>query len=116
VAGVIDVRGTVVPVLDVRPRFGHERRPVRLADRLVLVSSGSRLIALRFDGAEGVVDVEEGIIGDAPSFGPSLPGISGIVKLPDGLVLIHRMESFLSSTEAAVLEEALAAREDGTAE
>jgi purine-binding chemotaxis protein CheW len=116
VAGVIDVRGVIVPVLNVRPRFGHQSRPMRLGDRLVLVKSERRRIALLFDGADTVVEVAEEAIEGASSFGTPPPGISGIVKLPDGLVLIHRMESFLSAAEAAVLEEALAAREGSAAE
>lgn len=114
VEGIIDVRGTVVPVVDVRARFGHAPCLQALSDRLVIVQHAHRRIALRFDATEEVVDVPDDEISEPVAFGPVLDGIAGVASLPDGLVLIHSMEAFLSDTEAVLLEDALSGQ-DGSA-
>ena len=116
VEGIIDVRGEKVPVLDVSSRFGHERRAESLTDRFVLVTAEERVVALRFHAVESVIEVDEEAIEAMVTFGPPPRGIAGVVKTPDGLLLIHEMSSFLSSTEAALLEEALVTRAGGASE
>jgi purine-binding chemotaxis protein CheW len=116
VEGIMSVRGDVVPVVDPRPRFGYPRRALALDDRFVLVNESGRVVALRFDGADTVIDIDDVTISQPVSFGPPPSGIAGVVKLADGLILIHEMASFLSAAEASVLDEALSAREGGDQE
>ena len=107
VVGVINYRGSVVPVLDLRPRFGFPRREFGLTDHLLLGRTSRRLLALPVDEVLGVneVPVEDAI---APS--TLLPGagyVTGIVALPDGLLFIHDLEALLSVDEERRLTEAI---------
>ena len=107
VVGVINYRGSVVPVLDLRPRFGFPRREFGLTDHLLLGRTSRRLLALPVDEVLGVneVPVEDAI---APS--TLLPGagyVTGIVALPDGLLFIHDLEALLSVDEERRLTEAM---------
>src|SRR3989338_3148021 len=57
VVGVINYRGSVVPVLDLRPRFGFPRREFGLTDHLLLGRTSRRLLALPVDEVLGVNEV-----------------------------------------------------------
>src|SRR5437870_13646015 len=51
IEGIINIRGTVVPVLDLRTRFRLPAKPVEPADHLVVAWAGERLVAVRVDRA-----------------------------------------------------------------
>ena len=107
VAGVINYRGSVVPVLDLRPRFDFARREFGLTDHLLLARTTRRMLALPVDEVLGVNEVPvENIL--APS--TLLPGVgyvTGIVALADGLLFIHELEALLSMDEERRLTEAM---------
>ena len=107
VAGVINYRGSVVPVLDLRPQFGFARREFGLTDHLLLARTTRRMLALPVDEVLGVNEVPvENIL--APS--TLLPGVgyvTGIVALADGLLFIHDLEALLSMDEERRLTEAM---------
>lgn len=104
IEGVIDVRGEVVPVLDLRARLGLARVAPRPSQHLVVVDAGERTMALRADRALDVVTLDD----DAGTVG-SLPGaeLAGVGRLDDGLLLIHDVQVFLSRQEEADLDAAL---------
>jgi purine-binding chemotaxis protein CheW len=58
VAGLMQVRGRVLPVIDLRVRFGHEPQPVTSDSRVVVVQSGKRALALLADSAREVVKID----------------------------------------------------------
>lgn len=113
VEGAINLRGTAVPVFDLRQRFGLERRPLTPQDRLVIMSSGGRSIALRVDHALDLVEVSSEDLQQAPSVGSVRGDATGLVRLPDGLVVICDPDTFISGDEAIVLDELLAATDSG---
>jgi purine-binding chemotaxis protein CheW len=64
-------------------------------------------VALVVDEAQKVLAVSPAEIAGAMEFAPAVEPISGVIKLPDGLVLIHDLEKFLSWDEAEALDKAL---------
>ena len=111
IVGVVDRRGTVVPVLDCRRRFGHESRPVRLSDNLVFVSAGPRELALLVDQAVELAPLPEGALVHAASFVTHAGTLAGVARI-DGLVFVHDLAAFLAQAEGERLDAALDARED----
>jgi purine-binding chemotaxis protein CheW len=107
VEGIIDLRGEVVPVFDLRRRFGVPTRDVELSDQFIIARTPRRIAALHVDRAIDIVDA------DAPAGnagGTELhPAIAGVATLGDGLALISDVDAFLSHAEAESLESALAA-------
>ncbi|HEX3159713.1 MAG TPA: chemotaxis protein CheW [Gemmatimonadaceae bacterium] len=108
VEGVVDVRGAVVPVLDVRARFRLPARPVRLSDHLVLAEGAGRLVALRVDRAVGTDEVPPEAVTMPGANDPAMAHLAGVVTLDDGMVLVHDLDAFLSQAEADALARALA--------
>ncbi|HTA90840.1 MAG TPA: chemotaxis protein CheW [Polyangiaceae bacterium] len=58
VAGIVTVRGLVVPVIDLRARFGLPPADMTLDTRIVVTESGSRVVALRVDSAREVLQLD----------------------------------------------------------
>lgn len=116
VEGLIDVRGVLVAVLDVRGRFGLPSRALAPDQHLVLARAwdahgGERRVALRVDRVADLVRVEDVDPGELERAGPGSPHVAGVARLPDGLLLIHALSRFLSEAEADALDRALRERE-----
>lgn len=107
IEGIIDVRGSVVPVFDMRVRFGAPRRRVTPEDHFVLVRATGRTVALHVDTVLDLVDIDTNAIAGAGAQLPSTQYIAGVALMPDGLALIHDVDTFLSSAERETLEVAL---------
>jgi purine-binding chemotaxis protein CheW len=102
------VRGSLVPVLDIRQRFGLTAAPLAPSDHLILAQAGSRTVAIRVDQATGLVDVPEADITAAPATVPGVELVAGLARLSDGVLVIHDLEQFLSLDQAAATFAALA--------
>jgi purine-binding chemotaxis protein CheW len=107
VEGVIDVRGSLRPVFDVRGRLGLPAKPLEPSDHLILARAGARPVAIRADRAAELAEVAETDIADAKRIVAGAERIAGIARLSDGLVLIYDLAAFLSEAEAAALDCAL---------
>jgi purine-binding chemotaxis protein CheW len=107
VEGVVDVRGTVVPVLDARARFRLPARPVRLADHLILAEGAGRLVALRVDRVLDTHEVPAEAMTAATPNDASMAHLAGVATLEDGMVLVHDLDAFLTQAETDALAQAM---------
>lgn len=107
VLGVIDIGGRVIPVVNTRRRFHHPEQPVEPEDQFLIAHSSRRTVALVTDTVTGVIEHPAAEVVGAETVLPGLEDITGIVKLPDGLVLIHNLDRFLSLEEEQALDSAL---------
>lgn len=111
VNGVVNLQGRVIPVVNMRRRFRLPERDIALTDRLVIAHTRQRPVALVADAVSGISDYAEPDIVGAATILPGLEYIDGVVKLDDGLILIHNLDRFLSLEEAASLDRAMAMSE-----
>jgi purine-binding chemotaxis protein CheW len=109
IEGVVNVRGRILPVLDIRARFHLPAKPLDPSDHFIVASAGPRGVILRVDRATHLALVDEVSVQSARDLGPSATYVAGVAKLDGGLVLIHDLATFLSAAEAASLDEALRA-------
>lgn len=106
--GVINVRGEVIPVIDIRRRFGLAPSEQSLRDQLIIAHIGERNVALVVDGVMDMIAYPEQDIVAAGNIISGAEYIDGIVKLPDGLIFIHDLNRCLSQQELHDLEQVLA--------
>ena len=107
IRGVINHRGSVVPVVDLRVVFGLE--PAELsAGASVIVSQvkfeGEILTAgVLADAVQEVVEIDEGFMEPPPSFGSRMDGkfVQGIGKRGNDFVILLDLESALSAASGA---------------
>jgi len=107
VLGAIDVQGSVLPVLSIRRRFGLAQPEIAPGDQFALARSAGRPVALVIDEAQGVIEHPAAEVINSAQIVPGMGQVQGVVKLVDGLVLIHDLENFLSLEEASALDEAM---------
>lgn len=108
VLGVVNVQGRVIPAVNMRRRFRLPEREMSLTDQLVIARTNQRSVALLADAVSGIVEFAEPDIDGADTILPGLEYVDGVAKLPDGLILIHNLDRFLSLEEAASLDRAMA--------
>lgn len=94
VRGVLNVRGRLATVIDVRARLGAASRAPHPGDRLLLVSDGDVLAALEVDEVLEVRDLPEAAFAPAQPLAPS-PLVTGALRLADGVVLVHSAGAWL---------------------
>jgi purine-binding chemotaxis protein CheW len=104
VEGIINVRGSVVPTLDIRARFKLPPKTVEPSDHLVIAFAKRRLVAIRVDRVTDLMTLAKSDVEDVASTVPGSDLIAGVAKLDDGLLLIHDLSTFLSATEAEALD------------
>jgi purine-binding chemotaxis protein CheW len=107
VLGAIDVAGQVLPVLNVRRRFRLPDCDTSPLHQFLIAWTRQRRVVLVIDEAQGVIEAPDIDIVDAAEISPGLDQIHGAVKLSDGLVLIHDLETFLSLDEERALDQAM---------
>ncbi len=103
VLGVIDVQGEVIPVLNVRKRFGLPERDIEVDDQLIIARTSTRTVALVVDAVVGVVEQSEQEVVAADKIVPGMAYIDGVAKGDDGLALVYNLEKFLSLEEEEAL-------------
>ncbi len=108
VEGVINVRGALVPVFDIRQRCGLAPRPLTLDQHFILARVPSRLIAFRVDRALEILAVDATAIESVAAVAPGTEYVVGIARLPGGLLVIYDLERFLAPDESRQLDTALA--------
>jgi purine-binding chemotaxis protein CheW len=99
VEGLISIAGAPVAVLDIRKRFSLGSKLIDVNDLLIITRAGERRVAVRADRALGVVKIDQADVRDAKAVAPMGPQIAGVVALPDGVVLIHNPQAFLTQAE-----------------
>ena len=109
VEGVINARGTLVPVLDIRARFGLRPAAIDADQHLILARAGARLVALRVDRALELMSVPAEAIEPTERVAPGVPLVKGCARLADGLLVIHDLDRFLSLDEGTALDAAFSA-------
>ena len=107
VIGVINVQGRIIPVFNIRRRFHLPEREIELSDQLIIANTARRTVALVVDTVDGVIGRLSEEVTPADQVLPRIEYVEGIVKLENGLVLIHDLDKFLSIDEGTKLDEAL---------
>ena len=117
VRGVINLRGAVVPVIDLAARFGREPAPVTRRSCTVIVElaadSGEQRqqLGLMVDSVSAVVEIPQHMIEPAPAFGSKVRAdfIKGMGKVAEKFVIVLDIDSVLAIDEMASLTAAVQA-------
>jgi purine-binding chemotaxis protein CheW len=107
VAGVINVRGELVPVIALRRHLHLPERALRLDDQLVIARGARRAYALLVDAALDVEHYTAAEFAAADALAAPADSMRGAVRLRDDIVFVHDLDRFLSLDEERVLDAAL---------
>jgi len=105
VDGVIDLRGTLVPVIDLSARLGLRTRPLRAADQLLICDVTFGAVAVRSDR---VLELRAARTDALPAGADSDPLTRALVRTDDGVIVICELSEFLAAQDVAALARAVA--------
>ncbi len=109
VEGVVNLRGRVIPIIDMRKRFGLERKEHDSRTRIIVIDMNGVVTGFVVDSVSEVLRLPRNTIEPPP---PVVAGIeseyiSGVGKLEDRLLILLDMDSLLSSKEQRLLGQAV---------
>jgi purine-binding chemotaxis protein CheW len=111
VLGMLDVQGSVLPVLDLRRKLGLQPEEITPSDQFLIARTSRRQVVLPIAQALGVMPLPDSGVIETSQVAPSAAPVKGVVQFADGLVLLQDVERLLSLDEeqqwiAALREEA----------
>ncbi|HEX4842856.1 MAG TPA: chemotaxis protein CheW [Limnobacter sp.] len=101
ISGVINLRGSVVPVIDLSSRFGQGQTSVHRRTCIVVIESqalaGSHVIGFMVDAVNAVVDVANVDVNPPPQFGAGINTdfLKGVGKVAGEFVLLLNVERLM---------------------
>jgi purine-binding chemotaxis protein CheW len=88
VEGVVNLRGKVIPVVDIRKRYNLPGKPCDLNTQLLIARTDRRLMALIVDVVSKVLTLPSGQLEPPAHIGPEMDNLAAVGKLGDRLLLI----------------------------
>jgi len=110
VEGVIEHRGSVIPVIDLRRRLGAAEQPIGAGTRIVVLHTSGGFVAGIVDAVREVAVVATGAVTAPPPLfrGMSGDAIRGIAKVSDRLVVVLDVERVMATADRVLAERAAA--------
>jgi purine-binding chemotaxis protein CheW len=109
--GVVNLRGTIVPVIDLRIRFGMPDPKYDSLTVVIVLRIAGRIVGAVVDAVSDVVRLAENEIREAPKLGAMVDSsyLSGVATQGERMILALDIEKLLSAAEMNLLGEAAAA-------
>jgi purine-binding chemotaxis protein CheW len=104
VDGVIDVRGTLIPIVDMSERLGLSPRPLRASDQFLICNATAGTLAVR---ADRVLELRATVAEAVPPGAESDAIVRSLMRTSDGVIVICELSAFLAETDVAELATAI---------
>jgi purine-binding chemotaxis protein CheW len=107
VEGVINLRGNVIPIIDLRKRFGLETRDHDKHTRIIVIEINNMIVGFVVDSVSEVLRIPANTVEPPPPVVAGLESeyISGVGKLEDRLLILLDLDRLLSGEEKDVLSQ-----------
>jgi purine-binding chemotaxis protein CheW len=101
IKGVLNLRGAVVPVLDLRDRFGMSESEYTRFTVIIVVRVGERVVGLIVDAVSDVLDVAQNDVVPAPDMGAGVDTsfLTGMAKSEERLISLLDIERVVGMDE-----------------
>lgn len=106
IKGVANLRGVIVPIVDLRIKFRLDNVTYDAHTVVIVVNIEDRVVGIVVDGVSDVMSLSPEQIKPAPEFGVSMPVdyLSGLGNLEDRMLVLVDIEKLLTSEEMALVE------------
>ncbi|MDQ6930863.1 MAG: chemotaxis protein CheW [Candidatus Eremiobacteraeota bacterium] len=104
--GVINLRGQLIPIIDLRTRFGMERSEHTKNTRIVVTEIATKRVGIIVDSVSEVLNLPVENVEEAPEMiaGVGTEYISGVGKVNDRLIILLELEKVISTQEKQELQ------------
>jgi len=111
VEGVINLRGKIIPVVDLRKRFGMAQSEASSDTRIVVVEVESRVIGFTVDRVNEVLRIPSEIVEPPPSMASGIDSdyLDGVGKLDDRLLILLNLQRLFAGEELEQVDMAASA-------
>jgi purine-binding chemotaxis protein CheW len=111
IRGVIDLRGVIVPIVDMRMKFSLSESKYDAFTVVIILNVSRRVIGIVVDAVSDVVTFDKDQIRPVPEFSTALDTqfIMGLARLEEHMVILLDIEHLLSSPEMQLTDAATAA-------
>ncbi|OQY47602.1 MAG: hypothetical protein B6242_04610 [Anaerolineaceae bacterium 4572_78] len=107
VEGVTNLRGTVIPIIDLRKRFGLSEAEIAKETRIIVVDMDNLVTGMIVDAVTEVLRIQDAIIQPLSPlvYTPASQFMSGVAKLEEKLIVLLDFKKVLSQGEQISLQE-----------
>jgi len=106
IEGVINLRGKIIPIVDLRKRLGFREKPYDKSTRIIVVELEGLVLGFIVDSVSEVLRIPENTIEPPPSMVAGIESeyIEGVGKLDDRLLILLELKKIFSSPERKDIE------------
>ncbi|MBN1781630.1 purine-binding chemotaxis protein CheW [bacterium] len=107
VLGVINIQGRVLPVVNIRKRFGLSETPIHADQHFIVGKTDKTPVAILVDNVHDIIEISENHFVKHDDIISHIPYLSGVLKQDDNMVLVHDLEKLLSADEVHEIHTAI---------
>ena len=96
VIGMVNLRGNVIPAVDMRRLVGLEEAERTLETPMIIVRTDGQVVSLIVDEVQDVVDLPDGCLQAPPPLHALAPKMIGVCPMPDGLINLLDIDALLA--------------------
>jgi purine-binding chemotaxis protein CheW len=110
IKGVINLRGAIVPIIDLRIKFGLGKPEYTPFTVVVILNVGSRVVGIVVDAVSDVIEVGDGQMQPPPELSRAvdLRYITALAMLDERMLIVVDIEGLMLSSDMALIDEAAA--------
>jgi purine-binding chemotaxis protein CheW len=111
IKGVINLRGTIVPIVDLRIKFQVGKAEYTPITVVIILNIGNRIVGAVVDGVSDVITMAASQIRPAPEFSAAVDTryINGLATLDERMLIVIDISRLMLSADMALIDEAVAA-------
>lgn len=107
IEGVLNLRGQVIPVVNLRMKFGLEHRDKSKSTRIIVVEVSGRVVGMIVDEVSEVLQIKTESIAPPPPMGTTVNSefISGMGKMDEKLIILLDIDRILTEEEKSLVQQ-----------
>lgn len=107
IEGVINLRGRIIPVIDLRKKMGHPKKDLDKDSRIIVIEDESSFVGFLVDVVKQVLRIPKDIVETPPEIISSVNTdyISAVAKLENRLIILIDLQKILSKEDQNQLKE-----------
>ncbi len=95
--GIFNLRGEVIPVINIRQRYGLPSKPYDLDTQLLIAKTNGKILAITVDVVSEVLTLSTDTIEPPEQIGPALEYLKAVAKVGDRLILILDLDTLMTT-------------------
>lgn len=105
IKGVINLRGVIVPIIDLRLKFGLDNAEYNTFTVVIILNVASRVVGIVVDQVSDVIELNGGQIKPAPEFSSDIDSsfIQGLGQVGERMLILTDIEKLMSSADMGLM-------------